>query len=119
LKKTRKVSEVGFIESTKLFADTMKERFIDDNDRSILVFATDGTKAYCATHGNQGRVEQAIYDACIRDEGLRDVIGSAVAHCISEEMRDHIDELSDRLLNDLKELNQLLYGEEDEDDDTE
>lgn len=109
------MSDVGYIESVQLFSETMTERFINGNDRSILVFATDGAKAYCATHGDQRRVEQAIFDACIRDEGLIDVIGSAIAHCISDEMRDHIDGLAERLIDT---LNNMFSNEEDDNDDT-
>jgi hypothetical protein len=84
---------IGFLESVDLFSDTMNERHMSGGTANgMLIIASDGDNSTRIIDGNHNTLLDALSTILYKDEGLFDLIESALALAIVARLKSDDDD---------------------------
>ena len=81
------MSEVGYIESVHLFAETMFEKFCDNGTGNhFLIVARDNEDSLCGCSGNPQAIAESLAGACLKDKRMKQIIIKAAGFIMANDL---------------------------------
>ena len=72
-------TEVGYLDCVKLFAETMKEKYLDGKENSLILIAGNGERIYMAKNGRACRVLESFVNAMVQEEQIKMLVDMALS----------------------------------------